>query len=245
MAAPLAYALDLWWNRLALRSQLTPADRALVLGLPGEVQQIASNRDIVRLGECVTRACLIADGTAARFGQTRDGLRQLTAVYIPGDMCDLHSVVLPLATSAIQALSATTVVRVPHQALKDIGEASPALGRAFWRDCVADAQIATEWLINNSRRDARSRIAHLLCEIAVRSERIGRPRDHFPLGMTQIHIGDATGLTPVHVNRTLRDLRERGLVEVPPREVRILDWNGLRDCAEFDPAYLHFHSAEP
>lgn len=244
MVAPLAHALELWWNRLALRSRLTPEDRALVMALPGEVQHALPNRDIVRLGECVTRACLIADGTAARFGQTREGLRQLSAIYVPGDMADLHSVVLPLATSAIQALNTVTAVRVPHGAIKAIGEASPRLARAFWRDCVADAQVAAEWLVNNSRRDARSRIAHMLCELAMRFEKIGRPRDRFPLGMTQVHIGDATGLTPVHVNRTLRDLRERGLVEVPSREVHILDWARLCECAEFDPAYLHFEGCE-
>lgn len=245
MVASVTHALELWWNRLALRSRLTDTDRELVMSLPGEVQHVAANRDIVRLGECVTRACLIADGTAARFGQTRDGLRQLSAVYIPGDMCDLHSVVLPLATSALQALNAVTAVRVPHPALKDIADASPRLARAFWRDCVTDAQIAAEWLVNNSRRDARSRIAHLLCELAVRFEKIGRKRDRYPFGMTQVHLGDATGLTPVHVNRTLRDLRERGLVEVPPREVHILQWDRLRESGEFDPAYLHFEGCEP
>lgn len=239
MASTLAHALELWLKRLSLRSQLSPADHELILRLPGEVQQVSANRDIVRLGECVNRSCLIVEGTAARFGQTREGLRQLTALYIPGDMCDLHSAVLPLATTAIQALSPVTVARVPHAALLEAADASPQVARAFWRDCVVDGQVVAEWLVNNGRRDARSRIAHLLCEMAIRFEKIGFPRDRFPLGMTQIHLGDATGLTPVHVNRTLRDLRERGLVEVPSREVIVLDWNGLRDCAEFEPSYLH------
>lgn len=235
-----ALALQLWLDRLTKRSRLSAADERTVMDLPAVLQRVPANRDIVRLGENVTHACLIARGTAARFGQTREGQRQLSAIHIPGDMADLHSVVLPHATSALQALSPVEAMRIPHEALKQAADGSPSLGRAFWRDCVADAQIAAEWLVTNCRRDARARIAHLLCELAVRFAAFGHQRDSFPFGMTQVHLADATGLTPVHVNRTLRDLRESGLVEVPAREVRILDWDALATVAEFDPAYLHF-----
>lgn len=232
-------ALALWLKRLDSRSVLTDADRAAVRALPGNVVEFATSRDILRLGEIAHQACLVAGGLVARFGQTAGGLRQLTAFYIPGDMADLHSVVLPRITAALQSASNATVVIVPHEAIRAAAAGSPTLSRALWRDCVVDAQIASEWLLNIGRRDARARIAHLLCELSCRYSIIGYDRMRFPVELTQTHLADATGLTPIHVNRMLRQLREEGAVELIGREAQVLDWERLSAIADFDGAYLH------
>lgn len=232
-------ALELWLKRLLLRSDLTAADCDTVRGLSGRTVTYGTSRDVVKLGERVTHCCLVADGLAARFGQTSEGLRQLTAFYIPGDMADLHSAVLPRISAPIQSASRATVVFVPHDEIIRAAAASPTLGRALWRDCVVDAQIASEWLLNNGRRNARSRLAHLLCEFATRHAMAGGERDNFPLELTQTHLADATGLTPVHVNRSLRLLRDMGAIEIKERRGVVLDWHALARTGDFDPMYLH------
>lgn len=235
-----SHGLTLWLKRLRLRSALDDIDAAAILALPGQVQRISGSRDFVKMGERVDHACLIVSGLAGRFSQTLGGDRQITAVHIPGDMADLHSVVLSRAATALQGLGDVTIYRVPHDAIKALAMASPALAEAFWRDCVVDAAVLSEWQLVNGRLPALAKVAHLICEMVCRLTAGGQkstmPLD-FPL--TQIQLGDATSLTSVHVNRMLRELREQGAVEMKDRQLRVHDWSRLVAIAEFDPAYLH------
>lgn len=227
-------------DKLVLRSGLGPGEQQALLALPSQPVQVPTNQDFVRLGERVDHACFVVAGLVGRFGQSRSGNRQITAIHIPTDMVDLHSVVVPDASSALQALSVATILRVPHRALREIAHSWPAIADAFWRECVVDAALLSEWVLNIGRRDARSRVAHLLCEIACRVEASGEKVGFVvPFPATQIHIGDMTGLTPVHVNRTLRDLRDANVVELRGRMIHILDWARLMEVGDFDPAYLH------
>ena len=116
----------------------------------------------------------------------------------------------------------------------------PAINEALWRDSLIDASIFREWVLNVGRRDAKARIAHMLCEFASRRQAagLGSP-ERFELPMTQEQIGDATGLTPVHVNRMLHALAADGVIVRDQREVEITDWPKMRRIADFDPAYLH------
>lgn len=232
-------ALASWLKRLELRSPLTRADRETIMSLPGHMREYRSSRDVVRLGEKTSHSCLVASGMVARFGQTATGVRQLTALYIKGDMADLHSAVLPVVSAPLHSTSPVHILHVPHHAIREAAERSPTLGRALWRDCVVDAQVASEWLLNVGRRSAAAKLAHLICELACRYEALGVPRGEFSLKLTQLHLGEALGLTGVHVNRTLRALRERGLITMAPGDVRIADWAGLSALGEFDPLYLH------
>lgn len=237
-------ALSLWLSRLELRSRLSDRDRAIVTALPGRVERFGSSQDIIALGSQTTHSCLIAEGLAARFGQTESGARQFTAFYLPGDMGDLHSAVLPRVTAPLQSALHATIVFVPHVDILDALEQSPALARAFWRDCVVDAQVSSQWMLNLGRRTAQARVAHLLCELARRYQRIGGSVTGFPVDFTQGHLGDATGLTNVHVNRSLRHLRELGAVEVRDRRVTVLDWELLARLGEFDEDYLYLRPDE-
>ena len=231
-------------DKLVSRSKLGPAERQAILDLPSSPQQIQTNRDFVHLGERVHHACFVVAGLVGRFGQNRNGNRQITAVHIPNDMVNLHSVVASEACSALQALSVTTILRVPHEALRTAARRYPAIAEAFWRECVVDAAVLAEWIVNVGRRDAKSRLAHLLCEIACRVNGPGRNRPSevmFPA--TQNHIADMTGLTPVHVNRSLRALRDDNVVEVHGGRIHILDWDRLVDIGDFDDAYLRLADA--
>jgi CRP-like cAMP-binding protein len=237
-------ALSLFLDRIASRSQLSDAERAAILALPGEVTTVDPNRDLVSFGEVVDRTCLVADGLMARFGETRDGSRQISALYIPGDMPDLHSYVLPRSSWALTALTKTTTIRILHSAINAAVERYPAIGKAFWRDCTLDGAITAEWILNIGRRNARARVAHLYCEMAARYERIGKLEGMtFPFPINQTHLADALGLTPIHVNRTLAALRKAEIVSSASRTVTVLDWNMLKTAADFDPLYLQFDSA--
>ena len=231
--------LDRWSARLTMRSELAGADLDMVMALPGRLEHVRVNHDFVRLGERIECACLIVEGTAARFGQTKEGARQLSAIHVPGDMADLHSAVLPQSATALSALSNVVIYRVPHSSIHEAARASPALARAFWRDCVVDAAIAAEWLLNNGRRDALARLAHLLCEMALRYADVGASRDTFTLGMNQSHLADACSLTPVHVNRMLAQLRRDQILTIRGQEVEIHDFGKLAAIGDFDDGYLH------
>lgn len=232
--------LQTFLDRLTSRSLLTEDEQQAVLGLGGHAEQVNSNRDFVPLGEHVNHACLVVAGIVGRFDQNGDGARQITAIHIPGDICDLHSVVQPLATSALQALSVATILRVPHAAIRAAAARFPALAEAFWRDCTVDGAILAEWIVNVGRRDAKTRVAHLLCEMATRLHAGdgGRNDFTFDLPITQAQLAEATAMTSVHVNRTLQSLRAEGLVEWHQRVIRLPQWGALKDRAEFDPAYL-------
>jgi CRP-like cAMP-binding protein len=230
--------LQSFLDRLTARSILNAEERQAVLDLPTYAGQVEANRDFVQLGETVDHCCLIVDGMMARFGQNSEGVRQITAIHLPGDVADLHSVVRPVGTSAIQALCTTTVLRISHANLRRVAARFPAVAEAFWRDCVVDAAVLSQWVVNVGRRDARTRIAHLMCEMAVRASDNRNPLLTYALPMTQSHLADATGLTNIHVNRTLMALRMERLVNVRSGAVQILDWSALVKLGEFDAGYL-------
>jgi CRP-like cAMP-binding protein len=175
-----------------------------------------------------------------RFEQTSNGHRQITAVHIPGDMADLQSVVVPKTSWALNALTKSTIARIPHDALVELVDRYPLLARAFWRDCAIDGSVAARWALSLGRRDARARVAHLICELRCRYGAIGRVQnDSFEWNMTQIQLADALGLTAVHVNRMLKFLRSANFLHIERRRLTILDWQGLLALGDFDPTYLH------
>ena len=232
-------SLQPFLDKLLSRSTLGAEERRAILDLPLHPAQIRTNHDFVRLGERVDHASFVVEGLVGRFGQNREGARQITAVHIPTDMINLHSVVAPDACSALQALSVSTILRVPHAALRHAAHRYPAIAEAFWRECVVDAAVLSEWVVNVGRRDSRSRMAHLLCEAACRIEASGRPIGQgFEFPATQNHMADMLGLTSVHVNRTLQALKRDNIIEIRSRTVRVLDWDRLVDIGDFDPAYL-------
>lgn len=233
-----ASALRSFADRLATLAPLAQTDLNALMGLTAQVTRVPANQDIIVPGAEFDHAVLVASGLVGRFLQLSDGRRQTTAIHLAGDLADLHRVATPKAGSALQALTNATIVRVSARELKAIALASPAIAQAFWVYAAVDAAILARWAAN-LRRDAKARMAHLLCEIGARMEYSGQgDRSEFLLELTQSQMGDALGLTPVHVNRTLKALKAVGAVEVDGRIFRIPDWPRLAAIADFDPDYL-------
>ncbi|MEP7316692.1 MAG: Crp/Fnr family transcriptional regulator [Sphingomicrobium sp.] len=231
--------LERYLRRLEQRSNLTDEEREGVLALPFDLVSRAARYDLVRPGQRVEAACLVVDGMAGRFEQFGDGGRRTTALYIAGDMCDLHSVAIPTAGWGINALADATIALVPHRALKDVADRYPAVARAFWRDTVVDAAVLSKWVGVLSRLPARERIAHLLCELMVRFDVAGlRAGDRIDLALTQEQVGEMLGISAVHVQRIVRNLRSEGKITTGRGAIRIEDVVALRRMSEFDDQYL-------
>lgn len=223
---------------LTSRSRLSKIEEDALLALPTQQIEVNRHKDFVTPDQTVDHVSVVVDGVVGRFSQMSDGERQITALHITGDAPDLHTVVLHTDTYPLQALSNATILRVPHGALRTIAARYPAIAEAFWRHCSVDTAITAQWVVNVTRRDSRMRISHLLCEMAVRYEADGGTDVSFPFPLTQTQIGEATGITSVHVNRSVKGLAEQGLAFVADQVVRIPDWDRLAEYAEFDARYL-------
>jgi len=197
---------------------------------------------MVREGQRTNECSLMLRGMAFRQKLLSNGARQIISFHIPTEFVDLQNVLLGVADHNVQSLDGSEAAIIPRSAIIDLSMARPAVRLAMWTDTLIDASIFREWVVNVGRRDSRARIAHLLCELALRLEAIGDGGDgHFDFPVTQEQLADATGLTPVHTNRTLQSLRRDRLIQLNSRALTVLDWDGLKDAADFDELYLHQH----
>jgi CRP-like cAMP-binding protein len=219
---------------------LSTAERQAVLDLPLSIRSIGEDQDLVRDGERPSECCLILEGFACRYKLTAEGKRQIMAFHIPGDIPDLQSLHLKTLDHSLGTLVPSRVAFIQHDHLRDLIRRQPRIGDAFWRDTLIDAAVFREWMVGMGRRSAYTRIAHLLCELLVRMRSVGLANGHaIELPMTQAELGDALGLSAVHVNRVLQELRADGLITLRGRLLAIGDWPGLKKAGEFDPTYLH------
>ncbi|QAY77581.1 Crp/Fnr family transcriptional regulator [Sphingosinicella sp. BN140058] len=226
--------------KLRRLAPIDDADEAALLALPHRVGRARARDYLVREGSRPQECCALLEGYAARSKLGFNGGRQIVSFHIPGDLLDIQHLFLERADHNVQVISEATLLWVSMPALRALATERPAIGTALWRDALIDASIFREWILNVGRRDAKSRIAHMLCEFIVRRSAagLGTP-EHTRLPFTQEEIGDATGLTSVHVNRMLRELAEAGLIARNGRALEIVDWDGFRRAAGFDAAYLH------
>jgi len=194
----------------------------------------------VREGAVTDHSILITSGLAYRHKISADGSRQIVSIHIPGDFVDLEGALLKVADHNVQALTRCDLALVPRGALRDLFREHPNLAIAMWVDTLIDASIFREWIMNIGRRDARERLAHIFCEFALRLEMAGMgSTTGYELPMTQEQLADASGLTAVHVNRTLKSMDADGLIRREKRFVLIPDWEKLRAVAGFSELYLH------
>lgn len=211
--------------------------------LPWETKVVCNRHDLYRVGEQSHHCSIVVKGLLAKFAQTFDGKRQILSIYLPGDIANLQAMLVPETGTGFNALTATTVRWVQHQRLLDLVDHFPAIKYALWRDCIIESQMLAQRLICIGRRNAKARIAYFLCEIAERYDVLRRSNGcKFQLSMNQEQIGDALGLTSVHVNRTIKELRDEGIISIAEREVRIADVAALKRIGEFDPSYLRMLS---
>jgi CRP-like cAMP-binding protein len=232
--------LDTLFARLERRDHLSDRERAALHEAAGERRSFAARATIVPQGVRQTVSNLLVGGYVARYKDLPGGQRQILQIHLPGDFIDLPSFLLKELEHDLVALTAVRIVTFPHDRLMRITEQHPHLARQLWLGTLIEAAIYREQILSVGRRTALARVAHMFCELYVRHRVVGLARDHtIDMPLTQLDIGDATGMTAVHVNRMLRRLRDDRLIELAARRLRILDWEGLAETAAFDPAYLY------
>lgn len=209
-----------------------------------EVLTFEPRSTVVRAGDQLSQSLLLIEGIMSRYIDDREGLRQLVAVHVPGDFVDLHGFPLKVLDHDVAATTAVTVAVVPHSELEAIARDMPRMARKLWFATLIDAAIHRAWLFRLGRLDAMGRVAHFLCETNVRLMSAGLSDGHrFALGLTQNDIAEICGLTNVHVNRVMRQLREERLCIFRSSLVEILDPKALVIRGQFDPDYLYIESA--
>ncbi len=235
--APITAALLL---KLEARDTVSDEERAILAAMFTDVRLVPAGNDIVRERDRPGVSTLVVSGLAARYKLLHTGTRQITALHIAGDFVDLHSFLLKEMDHGVLAVAPCRVATVPHERLTEITVSQPHLTRLFWFLTLLDGAQHREWLVAMGRRSAIGRFAHLLCELKVRTSVVGGcTGDGFVLPVTQADLSDILGLSSVHVNRVLQELRRDGLIAWKGAHVSILDWSGLVELAEFDDRYLH------
>lgn len=233
-------ALSLLVRKLSRRVTLEPDDCAALLALPHTMRMLDHSAYLLREGDPPQYCSVLTSGFAYRQKLTGEGARQIVSLHIPGEALDLQSLYLDVADHNIQTLTRAEVALVPRTAMRELVQARPAIAHAVTVEILVEGSISREWTLNIGRRDAQTRLAHLLCEVAVRLEAQGLSNgEGYELPMTQEQLGDALGLTAVHVNRTLKALEAQGLIVRNRRHVGIPHWTGLRDVGDFTARYLH------
>jgi CRP-like cAMP-binding protein len=232
-------------RKLSLWVPLSTSDEQALLNLPHTIVKVTKNQTLISDGDIVLNCYALLSGYCARLKLVGDGGRQIVSIHMKGDLVDLQNAIVGTADHSVQTLTACRMARIPIKAIHELTNASPRIKDAMWHDTLVDGSIYREWVANVGRRDAHTRICHLLCEFALKLEAVslGEQLD-YELPMTQEQLADATGLTAVHVNRTLMDLAREGLIErATPRSVVIGDWKRLAAAGDFNPAYLHLGPA--
>lgn len=205
---------------------------------------LAADRDIVREGDRPGDCNLLLEGVVCRYKDIADGKRQILSFQFPGDIFDTQSFILRVMDHSIGTLTPCKIALIAHETMLDITEGYPRIARALWKDTLVDAAMLREMITSIGRRTAVERIAHLMCEIFVRLQAVGLAReDRIDWPFTQVELGDALGLSVVHINRTLQQLRKANLLTLKNAVLVIHDWDGLKGAAHFDPGYLHLKSA--
>lgn len=229
-------------EKLRRRDLLSDEEIAALDSVLAPPRRAAAGTDIVTENAHPSQSTLMLSGFSGRYSTLADGGRQITEINIAGDFVDLHSLLMKQMDHGIVALTDCTFSNAPHARLIEITERYPHLARLLWLDTVIDAAIHRQWLIAMGRRSGLGHLAHLICEMYLRLQVIGHTDGQsFELPLTQSVIGDALGLSTVHVNRLIAELRAEGLVSWSGAQVEILDWDRLAGVAEFDPTYLRLH----
>jgi CRP-like cAMP-binding protein len=232
-------------HKLRLWGSLSEDDQSALRSLPYSLKTIEPSHFIVRDGDRATHSCLLRSGFAFRHKIVASGARQIISIHMSGDIVDLQNSLLGVADHSVQALTTAEVALIPREAVKQLAFERPAIGEAMWQDTLVDAAIFREWIVNVGRRDARTRLAHLLCEFALRLEAAGLgSHNAWELPMTQEQLADCTGLTPVHVNRMLKSLEAENLIGRTKRSVTVADWTRLARAGDFESRYLHLDEAQ-
>jgi CRP-like cAMP-binding protein len=226
--------------KLRARDRISEEEAQVLRESLVEIRELPAGKTIVPAGVALGECTLLIEGLVCRYKDLSDGQRQIMELHLPGDFLDLHSFLLKQLEHNVGAMTPVRYAVAPHEAIRRITEEQPHLARMLWFSTLLDAAIHREKILTVGRRSAVARVAHLLCELFVRLQIVElADADSYALPLTQADLADAAGLTPVHVNRMLKKLREEKLLTFRAGRVVIHDWERLQRTAEFDPAYLY------
>ena len=239
-SAPNPHAMAMFVRKLESIASLSDEQRQAIERLPVRTHTLAARQDIVRDGDKPAHCCLILDGWACRYKLLGDGRRQIFSFHIPGDVPDLQSLHIHTMDHSLATMTKATVALIPHESLHELTLRHPDLGTLFWRETLIDACIFREWMVGLGRRSAFEHMAHLFCELYLKLQAMGLAENYrCRLPIAQLDLGDALGLTSVHVNRVLRDMRDQTLIALHAHTLVIEAWEELVRIAQFDPTYLN------
>ena len=228
-------------RKLELFTRLSADDKAILSRLASaRVRQFNAREDIIREGDAPKDINLFLGGWACRYKQLEDGRRQIIAFFLPGDLFDMNLFILKEMDHSISAITPVTVAEVSRESFDELMLNHPRIVHALWWDCLVNAAVQREWTVNLGQRTAAERIAHLICELFLRLHSIGLARANtceWPI--TQIELADTTGMSSVHVSRTINELRNLGLIALRDRQLTVSDLPGLMRLAMFNSTYLH------
>ena len=227
-------------SKLEAFTRLSQDDRASLAQISRNFRYVEARRDLISEGDKPRFVHLMLDGWACRYKQLPDGKRQIVALFVPGDFCDVNVYILKAMDHSIGAITRLKVAMITAEEMSALTAERPRITQALWWHELVTAAVQREWTLNLGQRSAYERLAHLLVELYLRLNVVGRAQNgrcDFPL--TQNDLADATGLTSVHVNRTLQELRRDGLIELERKQLQILDLERLMDVSMFNPNYLH------
>lgn len=227
-------------DRLERHGPLADGEKLVLREITSRTVTFGSREDIVPEGSSPTYSSLLVEGFATRHNHSLDGRRQITAFHVPGDFADLHSFLLKPMDDGVAALTPCTVAMVAHSDLKEITKTYPYLTRGLWHLTLVDAAVHRAWMTTLGRMEAPERLAHFFCELRDRLTTIGLVQDNsFEFPITQEELGNAFGISTVHVNRVLQELRTQGLIASRGKTLTINNWGSLRQVGQYNPAYLH------
>jgi CRP-like cAMP-binding protein len=227
-------------RKLESIATLSDEERQAIQSLPVRIHKLDARQDIVRDGDVPTHCCLILDGWACRYKLLSGGKRQIFSFHIAGDIPDLQSLNLHILDHSVATMKPATVAFIPHESLRKLAADFPRIGTLLWRDTLIEAAIFRQWMVGMGRRSAFERIAHLFCELYLKLQAVGLAKNYScPLPTTQVDLADALGLTSVHINRVLKEMRGQSLITLRSSTLVIKAWDELLRIAEFDPTYLH------
>jgi CRP-like cAMP-binding protein len=227
-------------RRLQTSAGISEEEIKEIHALPITVKDFPAERAVVRDGERATESCLIVEGFCMRSKTIADGKRQILSLHIPGEIPDLMSLFLHVMDHDLSTLTPCRLGFIQHETLQKLHRRRPNLAEIFWRDTLIDAAMFREWIVNVGQRPAPARLAHVIVELRERLKVIGRVTgDSFEMPLTQEQIGEALGVTAVHANRVIKQLRQEGIVEFHRGRVTVLSDSKLLELADFDDRYLH------
>ncbi|WP_206240086.1 Crp/Fnr family transcriptional regulator [Novosphingobium terrae] len=226
--------------KLSMFADISLDDKAALNWLCDDVRVFQPKCDVIKEGDRPENVFLLVDGWAMRYKVLPNGRRQIMAYLIPGDLCDIHVFILKEMDHCIGLLSEARIAVIPKEKMLSVLDERPRLARALWWSSLVDDSVLREWLVNMGQRNAYDRIAHLLAEMWLRLSVVGRvDGNSMQLPLTQVDLADTMGLTAVHVNRVLQQLRQDGVIELASGTLRIPNIEKLMRVSAFEPNYLH------